>query len=83
MLLEIFAPSADFLDGPRLEKLLKDLQLKLAAMGTGGGWVLQKLRLTDPDPRCARPPFNFAASIIDYAGRFDAPAIIGSLQGRF
>jgi len=80
---EIFPPSADFLDVRRLEKLLKDLQLKLAAMGTGAGWVLQKLRLTDPAPEVRQRALQFATSIIDYAGRLGAPAIIGSMQGRF
>lgn len=79
---EIFPGHADDLDGLVLRDLLEAHGLKLAAMGTGAGWVRRKLTLTDPDPHlrmCAR---DFAAAIVDFAGGFGAPAIIGSMQGR-
>jgi hypothetical protein len=44
---EIFAPSAEALDARQLKQLLTQHRLNLAALGTGGGWVLRKLRLTD------------------------------------
>jgi sugar phosphate isomerase/epimerase len=52
-------------------------------VGTGAGWVRRKLTLTDPDPHvrmCAR---DFIGAVIDFAGGFGAPAIIGSMQGRW
>jgi len=79
---EIFPTHADDLDGRVLKDLLVAHGLELAAMGTGAGWVRRKLSFTDPDPHvrmCAR---DFAAAIIDFAGGFGAPAIIGSMQGR-
>ena len=80
---EIFPPSADALDARQLKSLLASHRLKLAAMGTGAGWVLHKLRLTDPDPTIRQRAVEFASSVIDFAGGFGAPAIIGSMQGRF
>ena len=80
---EIFPTHADELDGLALRELLRKHGLKLAAVGTGAGWVKRKLRLTDPDPHvrmCAR---DFIGAIIDFAGGFGAPAIIGSMQGRW
>jgi sugar phosphate isomerase/epimerase len=56
--------------------------LKVAAVGTGAGWVKHQLRLTDPDPAVRRRAIEFIAAIIDLAGKFGAPAIIGSMQGR-
>ena len=80
---EIFPTHADDLDGLALRELLRQHGLKLAAVGTGAGWVKRKLRLTDPDPHvrmCAR---DFIGAVIDFAGGFGAPAIIGSMQGRW
>jgi sugar phosphate isomerase/epimerase len=79
---EIFPRAADQLDVRELKRLLQSHQLKLAAVGTGAGWVVHKLRLTDPDPQIRRRAHDFAAAVIDLAGSFNAPAIIGSLQGR-
>jgi sugar phosphate isomerase/epimerase len=80
---EIFPTEADDIDSFQLRSLLKTHGLALAAMGTGAGWVRRKLTLTDPDGHqrmCAR---DFAAAIVDLAGGFGAPAIIGSMQGRW
>lgn len=79
---EIFPPSADALDARALKKLLVQYSLKVAAIGTGAGWVKHKLRLTDPDPAVRRRAVDFIAAIVNFAGGFDAPAIIGSMQGR-
>ncbi len=80
---EIFPPSAEDLDARLLKRLLTEHRLKLAAMGTGAGWVIRKLRLTDTDPAQRTRAQQFIAGIIDFAGSFGAPAIIGSMQGRF
>ncbi len=79
--IELFAPSAEGLGD--LETCLKDHGLKLAAMGTGAGAVLRKLTLTSPDAEVRRAGREFINTVIDVAGRFGAPAILGSMQGRW
>ena len=79
---EIFPRSTDQLNARQLKQLLKQHRLKLAAMGTGAGWVVHKLRLTDPDPMIRAQARAFVARVVDFAGSFGAPAIIGSMQGR-
>ena len=53
------------------------------AVGTGAGWVKHRLTLTLPDAALRQKAKTFIRSIIDYAGPFGAPAIIGSMQGRW
>ena len=79
---EIFPPSADALDVAEIKRLCKTHRLQIAAIGTGPGWVLHKLRLTDPDEGVRRRARDFIGSIVDAAGRLGAPVIIGSMQGR-
>lgn len=80
---EVFPRSAEDVNAKELKQLLKAHGLKLAAMGTGAGWVVEKLRLTDPDATVRARARAFIAGIVDLAGSFDAPAIIGSMQGRW
>ncbi len=79
---EVFPRSAAELDVSLLRSCLERHQLKLAAMGTGAGWVVKKLRLTDHDQSVRSAARSFIREIIDVAGSFGAPAIIGSMQGR-
>ncbi|HEY8504420.1 MAG TPA: sugar phosphate isomerase/epimerase family protein [Gemmataceae bacterium] len=81
--IEVFAPGAEAIDPAALGKLLKEHRLALAAMGSGGGWVRHRLTFTSPDAAVRERAIEFARSIIDLAGKFDAPAIVGSLQGRW
>lgn len=77
---ELFVPSADPL--PELAGLLAEHKLKLAAIGTGAGWVKHKLSLTDGDAAKRERAVAYVKGIIDLAAQYDAPAIIGSMQGR-
>jgi sugar phosphate isomerase/epimerase len=79
---EIFPAAADAFDPESLQRTLSDNGLRLAAVGTGAGWVKQKLTLTDPDSRQRHKASQFVRSLIDVAGPLGAPAIIGSMQGR-
>jgi sugar phosphate isomerase/epimerase len=79
---EIFPRATEELSAKELKSLLQRHKLKLAAMGTGAGWVVHKLRLTDPDAQIRARARAFIASVIDFAGSFGAPAIVGSMQGR-
>ena len=79
---EVFPRSAAELDVGLLRSCLERHQLKLAAMGTGTGWVVKKLRLTDHEESVRSATRSFIREIVDIAGSFGAPAIIGSMQGR-
>jgi sugar phosphate isomerase/epimerase len=79
---EIFAPSAAALAHKRVKEELAKNKLSLAAAGTGAGWVLHRLRLTDSDPKIRAKARQFIAEIIDAAASLGAPAIVGSMQGR-
>ncbi|HYE29852.1 MAG TPA: sugar phosphate isomerase/epimerase family protein [Methylomirabilota bacterium] len=79
---EIFAPSAETLRAANLKRLLQEHNLKLAALGTGGGWVLHKLHLTQSDPAARKQARAFILSILEVAAEHGAQAIIGSMHGR-
>ncbi len=79
---EIFAPGTETLDANKLGCMLDGAGLKLAALGTGAGWVKHKLQLADADPSKREQAKAFVRNIIDFAGEFGASAIIGSMQGR-
>ena len=81
--IELFAPGPDAVSPAELGKQLADHQLKLAAVGTGAGWVIHKLSLTDPDAQVRRKAADFIRSMVDFGGANQAPAIIGSMQGRW
>lgn len=80
---EVFAPGADCPELAELPDLLARHRLALAGAGTGAGWVRHKLTLTHPDANLRAQAREFIRAIIDFAGRFRAPAIIGSMQGRW
>jgi sugar phosphate isomerase/epimerase len=66
-----------------IQPLLKQNNIKLAAVGTGGGWVLHKLTLSNHDAGVRQKAIDFIRSMIDAGGKLGAPAIIGSMQGRW
>lgn len=80
---EVFPRSLEELDAPLLRRLLTEHKLQLAAVGSGAGWVVHQLRLTDADAAVRRRAQDFIIGIIDFAAGFGAPAILGSMQGRF
>jgi sugar phosphate isomerase/epimerase len=79
---EIFPESAEAFPATTLRGLLAEYGLSVAAVGTGAGWVKQKLHLCHADAAVRTHAREFIAGIIDVAGQFGAPAIIGSMQGR-
>jgi sugar phosphate isomerase/epimerase len=80
---EIFPRSPQDLNVKTLAGLLKHHGLKVAALGTGAGWVVHQLRLTDPNAEVRARARAFVSGMIELAGSFGAPAIIGSMQGRY
>ena len=78
---EIFPESAAAFPAAELPRLLADTGLTLAAVGTGAGWVRQRLSLVHPDPAVRASARDFIGGIVDVAAGLAAPAIIGSMQG--
>lgn len=81
--IELFAPGPDAVPVAELRTLLSDNGLSLAAVGTGAGWVRHKLTLSHADSAVRAKAVDFVVSMIDYGANFGAPAIIGSMQGRW
>ena len=79
---ELFLPSAESVDPARLRILLNDHGLALAAVGTGAGWLRDRLTLTLSDANLRIKARDFVRSMIHFAGEMHAPVIIGSMQGR-
>jgi sugar phosphate isomerase/epimerase len=80
---EIFAPGPEAINISDLEQLLRKHRLKLAALGTGGGWMRHKLTLTSASAEMRQRGIEFISQMIGVASRFSAAVIIGSMQGRF
>ena len=80
---ELFAPSADAIRSLPLADLLKRHNLRLAAVGTGAGMVVHKLQLCDPDAARRQKAEQFICDIMSAGAEFGAPAIIGSMQGKW
>jgi sugar phosphate isomerase/epimerase len=77
---ELFAPSPEAVSaaGPVVARH----GLKLAAVGTGAGWVLHQLTITSPDADVRARARRFVVEMIAAAAPFGAPAVLGSMQGR-
>ncbi|TWU37173.1 sugar phosphate isomerase/epimerase family protein [Novipirellula artificiosorum] len=79
---EIFSPGVESLDADALAKHLDAAGVRLAALGTGAGWVKRGLQLADADAAKRDQAKRFVRELIDLAGSFSAMTIIGSMQGR-
>ena len=80
---EVFAPNADAIPVEELRQHTDEHNLQVAAVGTGGGWVIHKWHLCQPDTASRENAKDFIRGIIDSGAKLGAPAIIGSMQGRF
>ena len=80
---ELFLPGVDEVDPGELRDLLEPHRLKLAAVGTGAGWVIHRWTLTHPDQTIREQAKDFIRRMIDFGASFGASAIVGSMQGRF
>ncbi|MFN9720317.1 MAG: TIM barrel protein [Planctomycetota bacterium] len=81
--IELFAPSGALIHSLPLQSLLSTYGLNLAAVGTGAGMVIHQLSLCDADSSRRREAIDFIRAIISAGAEFGAPAIIGSMQGRW
>ncbi len=80
--IEIFPPNAEALDVPAIRELIAKHNLAVAAVGTGGGWVVNKWTLTHADAEVRERARGFIRGIVEQAAALGAPAILGSMQGR-
>ncbi len=81
--IEIFAPGPDDTLIPQVKQLSAATGLAVAAVGTGAGMVKHGLNLTATEASERAKARDFIRSMIDFGAEFDAPAIIGSMQGRW
>ncbi len=81
--IEIFAASPIDIEVKQVKTLLDDAGLKVAAVGTGAGWVVHSVHLVDAHPVTRDNAIEFICSMINMGAEFEAPAIIGSMQGRW
>lgn len=81
--IEIFAPGPNEVNTQRILQLCSEYDLKIAAVGTGAGMVKHGLSLTDGDATKRRQAQRFIADMINFGAELNAPAIIGSMQGRW
>ena len=79
--IELFPSSAAAVPVAEVRAALAASGLALAAVGTGAGGVVHGLSLAHPDPAARQRAVAFVRAIIDLAAPFDAPAIVGSMQG--
>jgi sugar phosphate isomerase/epimerase len=79
---EIFPPAASAINRGELASLLRTHNLAVAAFGTGGGWLRQKLTLTSASREMRDRARAFIGEMIELAGAFGAAVIVGSLQGK-
>lgn len=80
---EIFAPGPDAVDPTEVASLMGEHGLAVAAVGTGAGMVKHGLSLTDIDPAKRAAAIDFVKSMIRFGSHWNAPAIIGSMQGKW
>jgi sugar phosphate isomerase/epimerase len=81
--IEIFPPNAHAIDVNAVSEITARHGLAVAAVGTGGGWVVNKWTLTHADCSIRAQARAFILAIIEQAAALGAPAILGSMQGRW
>jgi sugar phosphate isomerase/epimerase len=80
---ELFLPGPDAVSIDEIKALQSEHNLAIAAVGTGAGMVKHGLSLTDPDPSKRKEAIAFITAMIDFGGALGAPAILGSMQGKW
>lgn len=81
--IEIFAPGPEAVDPSELERLVSTSGVAVAAVGTGAGMVKHGLSLTDPNANRRADAKAFVRAMIEFGAAMKAPAIIGSMQGKW
>ncbi|MGL4419486.1 MAG: TIM barrel protein [Gemmataceae bacterium] len=80
---ELFFPGPDAVPLASVKQVLVEHRLSVAAIGTGAGFLQRGLTLTHADAAIRRQATDFIRSMIEFGAALGAPAILGSMQGRF
>jgi sugar phosphate isomerase/epimerase len=80
---ELFLEGPDAVPVEEIQALQQEHGLAIAAVGTGAGMVKHGLSLTDPLPEKRAAALDFLLRMIGFGGRLGAPAILGSMQGKW
>ncbi|NNC88614.1 MAG: sugar phosphate isomerase/epimerase [Akkermansiaceae bacterium] len=80
---ELFLPGPHFISVDEVRSLATEHGLAIAAVGTGAGMVREGLSLTDPSEAKRTQALEFITAMIDFGGQLEAPAILGSMQGKW
>ena len=80
---EIFAPSPDSLDTGKIRQLLESHGLKLAALGSGGGWILHQWHIAHEDSGVRVHAREFGRLLTCTVGAVARPANRGQNTGPF
>ncbi|UCD29709.1 MAG: sugar phosphate isomerase/epimerase [Planctomycetota bacterium] len=78
---ELVIPSVDSVDPENMQDILSKYNLQLAAVSSGGGYLVHKLHLGHPDADRRRQAMQYISHVIDLAGPFGAVVIIGVMKG--
>jgi sugar phosphate isomerase/epimerase len=80
---ELFLPGPDHVSVEEIKSLAQTHGLGIAAVGTGAGMVKHGLSLTDPSRDTRIAALDFLEQMIAFGGQLGAPAILGSMQGKW
>jgi sugar phosphate isomerase/epimerase len=80
---ELFLEGHDAVPVEEIQALQEQHGLAIATVGTGAGMVKHGLSLTDPSPDKRAAALDFVLRMIAFGGRLGAPAILGSMQGKW
>lgn len=80
--IELFPPNLEAIDVEHIRQVAQQYQIRVSTIGTGGGWVTEKLSLTDPAIEVRERAKAYIRGVIEKAADLGAAAIIGSMQGR-
>jgi sugar phosphate isomerase/epimerase len=80
---ELFLPGPDFSPVAEIQSLSEKHGLGIAAVGTGAGMLRHGLSLTDPSAGKRAAALEFIEGMIQFGGQLGAPAILGSMQGKW
>lgn len=81
--IEIFPADAESLVEIKAAEVVARHGLQVSGIGTGVGWVKHRVSLTSGDAGTRGAAMTFIKSMIDRASELGAPAVLGSMQGRF